>query len=227
MPYVAALGDIFELTTVSQDSTAPNSQVGLMKTHYIVSVLGATPPTQTQIAIAMDNAQGLAAQMKLWLNNQSLYRGVMVQKIYPIPAGKPAVEFTVANAGAGTAGAQQLPRQSCGLIYATTAKAGRAFRGRNYLPFPAAALQNATLDQPSAAAVAILGGVATILYGTFVVSVGGVLTTLTPIIFHRKANKAGTTVANGYDPILNFGGRLLWATQRRRGDYGRQNNSPI
>jgi hypothetical protein len=226
MSYIPIVNDILLLQVVTLDNGPPNSQLGLMNMHLLVTATGGGQSvTQFQIATYYDQTLGLGGVIKTWLNNQASYRGMLVQKVWPLP--KPMFEFSDAAAGAGTSGAQQLPRQTAGLLYYQTALAGRAFRGRNYVPFGGTALQHATSDQPSAAALVILNAIATSLGATYTINPGGSTITVTPVIYHPKGYGKPPANLHTTTGITFSAARTQWATQKRRGDYGRQNTAPF
>jgi hypothetical protein len=118
----------------------------------------------------------------------------------------------------GTAAGNPIPNQVSGIITKTTAFAGRANRGRTYVPFPAASFNLAPNDTPTAAYVALLDALGIVLFAPMALTLGADTVNVTPVLFHRRT---------GFNtPITNFRSRQLWATQRRRGNYGTANTLP-
>lgn len=123
----------------------------------------------------------------------------------------------------GTAGTKPLPRQTSGIITKGSDARGRANRGRMYIGFPASNDSRPTLDQPTAdyivrlASLAGLCGIANDL--TVTVGAGSVTTRM---VIQRPVAAPATGVE-----CTRFVARSAWATQRRRGDYGRPNGLPF
>jgi hypothetical protein len=215
-----AVGDILEVITV----IATLDQIGEIVWHAQVSALVAGTPTDFSVAFYVD-AQ-LQAHWKPILSNQCTYRGVSCRILNRIPTL--AANYQNANAGLGTAVGFSLPKQTCGLIKWTTGNAGRAFRGRSYIPFPPATFDGAD-GTPTGPYLAALTANQGPFWGSGPVNVteGGNIGTIVPGIYHRKAALVPPPLARTITPISNFVVRPLWATQRRRGDEGRKNLAPF
>lgn len=190
------------------------SQASANVFHFLVGVVGGLPATDQDFANTFDAA--IASLYKLVLNNNAAYRGVLAQIIFPLPV-RVAVQ-TAASAGAGTGGATAQPKQVSGLTSWYTAVAGRSGRGRTYWPFPPTAFDIAD-GTPSASYVTAIDNIASAIQGFTLVSTGGRTANVTPSIYHR-----GT---GGTQSITVRLSRTQWATQRRRGGYGRLNISPV
>lgn len=128
--------------------------------------------------------------------------------------------FTDFNRAGGTTAEDSLPTQVCGIITKNTGIIGRANRGRSYIPFPGRDRQN-NIGNPSAAylnQLDIIGGTLfSILTGVSSLTANAV--TLVPMVTHLPG-----PLNRG--PITGFIVRRRWATQRKRGDYGRPNAVP-
>jgi hypothetical protein len=121
--------------------------------------------------------------------------------------------------GFGDNAGDALPRQTSGIISLVTALGGRKNRGRVYVPFPSET-DNAIAGHPTAGYVTALGDLAAILTGPYIgVGAGGNTNDLQPVILHR--------VDGSVTPITGHFERSFWATQRRRGDFGRPNTGPF
>lgn len=191
-----------------------NEQTSINVRHLRVDTVSGTGATPQQLADALSN--GIGTVLKPLLSSGATFRGAGVRVIWPLPV---TVE-TLSNAGngLGAAGGTAQARQTCGLISLRTPLAGRANRGRFYVPFPGGN-DNAIGAIPSTTYqtnLAVLMGylVATVTAGTVPNT-----NNFVPIIWHRQA-KFSTDITSG--TINN-----KWATQRRRGSYGRPNSSPI
>lgn len=205
------VGDFYRVTHVCQQA----EQIGLMVSHWRVGSLVVPGPTDEEVAKTMDTLFG--ATIKALVSTQTTYRGTLAQKVFPLPVLARAQSTLIP--GPGTAVGNTLPRQTAGLIWLSTAIAGRAGRGRKYAPFPAAGDDQAD-GTPTADYRIRLLTLAT-LFGepqTIVGVLGNA--NVVPCIWHR-ANPA-------LSPLITTSGiRTVWATQRRRGSFGRPNTSPI
>lgn len=174
------------------------------------------------IAVAGTGADFSAALTYLWstyrphwralVNNNCRVARISIQKVFPLPRGAAAYDDTSATDGTG--GADPIPAQVSGIITRFTALAGRKYRGRVYIPFPATVF-NATDDTPSAAYVTALDLFADDITGTDEIGAGGNTFQMQSCIFHRADNTS--------TPTLNWRSNKKWATQRRRGNYGQPN----
>jgi hypothetical protein len=162
------------------------------------------------------------ANLKACLSTSATLVGAKLSAVWPPPR---ALGGIVTEGAVGTGGAGTLPGQVSGIIKNVTIVAGRAYRGRYYMPFPYAAAVD-TDNTPVAGYVTKLNNFAV----QFVANISAMPVATTynfnPVIYHRKAGKAGLPLANSFDFIANTIGEKLWATQRRRGDFGRL-NSPL
>jgi hypothetical protein len=201
-----AIGDIYKV----RFACMLGSQLGLNIRHYrtVAEPLGPVPVSA--IADAFDFE--FAPLYKPLLVDNAEYLGVGVQLIVPAP---PQLEsFVVIRRGFGLAAGDPLPTQVSGLISLRTAFAGRRFRGRSYIPFPPE-IYNDETGTPTAPYNTALAALA--LEQTQELTVTFVLqsTTLRPVIFHRTTSTSTDVTA----AIPRDG----WATQRRRGIFGRAN----
>jgi hypothetical protein len=210
MPIVLAPGDIVEVTPVCQDS----EQISENKTHWIVS---ANPGgfTDQAVAAAFDAANGVL--FKPILAPLSIYYGTSVQRISPLP--KRVLVSSKAAQGPGTSVNPQLPRQTALVVPFKTAFPGKQQRGRMYLPFPPA-VGNINGGIPALGYLVNAQAIAT-AYSNFI-TFGALLVTVTlsPVVFHRKTN-----TFDFINPTTSLNQK--WATQRRRGSYGRPNVPPF
>lgn len=158
------------------------------------------------------------------LSNIAEYRGVQASIEDKIP--QPSLVISNTNPGNGTAGAIGLPRQTCGLIGFTTPFRGVQYRGRWYIPFP-----SATDDQgdgtPTAGYEVRIANITGLFGATnFFPGTGSAAAAIVWSIRHGVPKKlppplTPTTQITGYTASSK------WATQRRRGSFGRQNTVPL
>lgn len=216
------VGDVV-LARIWCDTGAGGGQASCNVLHYIVAAIGAIPANDLDVATTLDTL--VHTDFKACLCSEAAYRGVQAQILNPLPpnAAKYLAQFTIANTGPGTSGVAIMPPQVCGLISIQTANAGQAYRGRTYLPWPSTTDDTGT-GTPNTPYLANAVAVSNVISSGLAVSASGRTATLVRIILHRKG-KNGTTP--GPSPVTNASVAAKWATQRRRGDYGRQNRSPI
>lgn len=191
-----------------------DEQVAYLRRHWTVSAIVGATGTMENLALALSAA--VAPSYKGLMVNGASYRGTFVQRV----SGSAPFELpvtSISGQGVGTAGATALPKQACGLISFYGASIGRRFMGRQYTPFPATADDTGS-GIPTAGYVTKLDTLAATLIST--VEVPGVGdTTLVPVLWHEDLGNASQ--------IFISRQRLRWATQRKRGDYGRTNPAPL
>ena len=133
-----------------------------------------------------------------------------------------AVEYSTSVSGFGTGGSVALPGQVAGLVSFGSATMGKRGEGRNYVPFP-----------PSAANE--LNGSPTATYITNLQALGTMMTSTIPC---PNIDSSGTGALNAIlrstpgspttgAPITRFSVPTVWATQRRRGGFGKFARSPF
>jgi len=198
-------------------------QTALIQSHFWVSAFTGVGCTDADLAHALDAVVGPA--LRNFMTDAAAYYGMLVQKIFPAPAAAHVIDQT--SAGPGSAGTGTLPGEVAGLTKCGTSLAGRAFRGRMYVPYPDHA--NLTTDQTelTTSGVGLMGAVTTPMYSPVTVTGGGGLSQFSPVVWHRKANKAGTTTPNSFTLVTGITLELLVATQRRRSARGRPNTPPV
>lgn len=210
MPTPLALNDVCRLRIACYSA----NQQGINVTHWKVTSVTGASQTDAQVAAAFDST--LAPRYKAAISAEARYRGVSFQRILPIPATFPQTVTT--NDGVGSVAGHMMSTQTSGILSSQTEFAGAKYRGRVYIPFPSEG-SNDTDGLPNAAYVTLIEDIGDELFTTIVVSVGGDSVTLTPVIYHRAT---GTTTK-----VDNFIARQKWATQRRRGSYGKTNPTPF
>jgi len=205
---MAAVGDVYQVKLYS----LLGQQAGINVLHYSVTTLGGTGASDFEIGQAM--AAALPTTYKALLSASASYRGLGIRKILPTLSIE---TYNVTAQGAGGVAGEALPKQISGLITLRTTVPGRAFRGRVYVPFPGEG-DNDTDQTPTAGYITRLGNFAGTLITT--VTAGGANSNQLRLgVFHRVGG--AITVCN------DTTARDRWATQRRRGDYGRTNILPI
>jgi hypothetical protein len=198
---------------------------GSVNTIYwqVTAVLG-DPTTDLNAAEALDNRMG--PFFRALMPSTAEYDGVTCQVVRT-----PAVTAQVARAaaGAGTGGAIAMPRQVTSLVSFLTENAGRKYRGRVYLPFPP--IDAATPEGLMTAAYALLIAQwsaelsATIAFANHLTGATGQVSVNKVIMHFLKKGQAGPPEPPTV--ITNIKPGELFATQRRRGSFGRTNASPV
>jgi hypothetical protein len=209
--YTPVLGDVLEAKLFCYESTS--SQVSVNVLHYVVTSVLVGGVDMQGLVNAIDAAFALDYQNAI--SAKATYYGAQLAKIWPLP--RTEVSQTNASAGAGLLDNTLLPTQVSLVCTKRTGLAGRAFRGRFYLPFPPVNAVTANGGVATAYATAVsplFNDLRTVLN----VPLGGAATTLFPVVWHRAAHT--------YTPILTVHSNAEWGNQRRRGDYGRINAIP-
>lgn len=165
----------------------------------------------------------IATGAKALLSTDATYRGVSSCVISRIP--RPQAQIISTQQGPGGAAPPDLPRQVSGLISWITTLAGRAYRGRTYWPFPATGM-NQTDGIPTTAYQTSLGNLANAILSlqnfSNLASTGTIQCELA--LFHRARIPQPFVPPT---PITGYLIRPRWATQRRRGSFGRSNTAPF
>jgi len=206
-----AVNDIIVVQTVAQDG----SQVAVLNRYWFAeNTIGPGSVTFTNVADFFDVFNG--TNLPPILANTAGYVETRVRRIFPANTDQWGVINS--NAAVGTAGAVGLPKQTCGLVKFITADLGHHGSGRSYMPFPAVA-SNETVGQPTAGYVADVGDWALgFTTDPTTITVGAASLILQPVLWDRAAS------AKRF--ITGFQVSTDWATQRRRGAFGRTNRVP-
>jgi hypothetical protein len=187
-------------------------QVAINTLHYYVLAVTGTGATLQEIASGFMADVNVAYKGTQTPN--STFRGTGARNMTP----PRTLEFTsIAGTGVGTVAANELPRQVTALFNFRTFLAGKKERGRIYLPFVPATFADGAGNGTAAATTAYTALLTAMLINRVIVGAGG-NTTLTQVIRHAD----GTTSAV---QTHTYTGRF--ATQRRRGNYGRLNIVPL
>lgn len=196
--------------------TLLGSQLGITQCHFVCN--GETGNSAFDEDFRDYLSLNTSAKFKDCLNNNANHRGISVWRIWPLP--KPVPIISTAGAGNGTGAGDPLPKQVSGIIKKKTSQAGRAYRGRMYIPFPSEGNNDPTQGRPNGAYIALLSLFALTIEPQITVGAGPDTAILKSCIVH--ASVPGT-----FNYITEFDEPPYWATQRRRGDYGPQNVAPF
>lgn len=192
------------------------NQVSMSPFHFLVAATAPPAPTDLECAVFFDGT--FSPLYQALLSTAANYRGTSCQIIFPLPVR--VAQASVAGLVAGTVGGNPLPTQTSGIVKFRTVSAGRAFRGRTFVPFPGGNA-NGVSGLPTNIYVGNLNALlAAIVPGPLVVvSGGGGTATLKLVIYHRKLHTN--------DVVTDGASEQKWATTRRRGSFGRPNSLPF
>lgn len=189
-------------------------QVGInIRNGFLTGVTGGGL-TDAQITAAFSSLLSLAYRPLLSANAR--YIGCTIQDLQNVPQ-EPAVIATD-GAGDGLVSGDPLPKQTAGLITLRATTGGRHGHGRLYVPFPGED-DNSTVGKPNLTYMDKLITLGIFWSSPVTITIGGASVTINPVIRNRLN---GDTVN-----VTSFVAQDRWATQRRRGDFGRQNPIPF
>lgn len=211
-----ASGDILQ---VRIGSYTPN-QEGLNILHYKVGILTTGGATLQEIATTLDGLMSIP--YPAWLAIGSRYAGVGVTNITP----PRTVEYTsVVNDSPG-AGIGMVPTQVSGLVQIKTFLGGASNRGRIFPPFPGADGVAATGGM-NAMGLARLGAIAAAIPVTdTIVGMTG-STQIVLVVLHSTTTYPGGVATPTPTNAVSLKAIPAYATQRRRGQFGRLNAAPF
>lgn len=150
----------------------------------------------------------IQVELTACMANEATFSQVTMQKVLPLPVGAPA--FSTSLPIIGSEASDLLPRQVCGMITKRSVLAGRANRGRMYVPYPGEFESNPD-GNPTPSYVAKLDTLANRLFVPITLVSGPSSIDILPVILNRLP---GTTVG-----IVGWTPRSRWATQRRRNAF--------
>lgn len=201
-----AVGEVFRVTFFCRATDQLAVNVRYFKCGGIVGLT----PTETQVANQMDTV--FAPLYKALLSANADYKGMQIQMIGPGPSRIPI--FVNASVGAGAVAGNVMARQASGIATFKTALAGRANRGRIYVPFPSVA-DDTALGHPSAGYLTNLTALADAMTNSQFYGPAGSQIQADWSIKHAGGLTTQFILTNRANP--------KWATQKRRGDYGKPN----
>lgn len=207
------VGDLVKAQIVTFDT----NQVGLNTLWFLVGSVGGSPATDQDLASALDPI--ISPLIAPLLNDNAEYRGIRAQ-VYVALTAKPKWVDVIANVGAtsGTGGSTAMAKQVAGITSWYTNYPKQANRGRTYWPFPSTIADTGD-GVPSVAYINALNAIASAIRTFTSVSAGGRTAAFAQVLVHRKA--IGTN-----SNIIAYLNRANWATQRRRGAFGRPQGTP-
>jgi hypothetical protein len=208
---MANVGEVYEYRIYCTAGTQTSINVRHLK---LISFTG-TPPVESSFPASLVTLYQTAyvALMQAGSN----FAGISVTKVDPAPLG---VTFVSLGGTAGGVAGDPLPTQCSGLITLRALTGGRHGRGRVYIPFPSEA-SSTTSPQPTPVAgyMTSLTTLSALFVNTILFGAVGNQWTAFPGVYER-ATRIFHTMATAT-------GIPKWATQRRRGSFGRPNSPPF
>jgi len=211
MAWTIANNDYLEVTIFC----VQGEQVGVNVVHFQVgSIVG----TFTAEELADEYSNYVAAAYKAWLSDTANFQGVKLRLVGE-EGIMPAPVYSAGGGGVGTGGAL-MPRQVAGLIRKRREAQGPSGRGRVYAPFPG--LEDHDLGALSADGQTRLGAIRAVLFGNpapiaLTPGASGACN-FTPVMYTRASNTFSLVIRSEISS--------QFATQKRRGYFGRPNALP-
>lgn len=218
MAWLPRAGDLIECRFYCWH--AGSSQIGINTVKFRIATVGpSTPPGQPLESrdLATAISARVAPKYKALLDSSAEYLGLSMQ-VWPSRAV--IADWTKEGAGAGTVVGNDAPTQASGLISLRTNLAGGSGRGRIYPPFPSVT-SNGADALPIAGYVTALDELAGVFLGpeAFVVDPDLIDVSLWGFLAKKVPEPVVKDLTNAF-------GVRKWATQRRRGSFGRKNEIP-
>lgn len=194
------------------------AQIGINTIYYLVTSLAGTVTDQM---CAAQISTVTSPFYKNLMGTNAMFSGVGVSIMFGTGLTQQTSQyFTNADSGVGTVASNQTPLQASYVISLKTGLASRHGRGRIYPPFPPSSFATADGLMTAAGQVALQLLAAQIQTPVAVVS-GANTATLTPTV------RGVTGGLAAFVTVQQAVGRQAFATQRRRGQFGRLNLPPV
>lgn len=214
MARIDVVGDIARVTLALM---YPDSQI---EENNICFKAGTVGGSDTRASLGAAVYGQWKASFLLTVSPTTVMHGWKVSILNALP---PPAPVFAAPGDVGTGSEYNVPTQTRPILSWQTAQAGRAFRGRLFLPTPTIDFVSAP-GFPTAAYLAIANA-----FGSAVLpNVGVSGTTWTPVIAHRRVISVGPPKVISWtsDAIIARIARGEFGTQRKSGNYGRTNTEP-
>ena len=206
-----AIGDVLTVDNLN----SMGNQLGVFTRKFKVVAITGQGLTLGEIAVGFEGTY--APLTTALMSAAALHRGHRTAIIWP-PVHITASAYSNDNGGAGLVAGDTMAKQVSGLVSHYDGLGGPRHRGRCFIPFPSET-DNDPNGLPIAGYVTRLAALSADWNTVKVYGAAGNTISLQPVLFH-KADQTTTNI------ILNTS-RGRWATQRRRGDYGRTNAFPV
>lgn len=208
MAFIIQHTDMLQLTVF----TAYKNQVGINRFYYqATSSVGLTADAQ---AMADAIVPAIQIDYAAAMSSEAYFAGVKLQPAGDGPAYEPVYSSEVED---GAIAGDPLPGQITGLTTWRTELAGARHRGRTYWPFPAET-DNIVTSVPSVGYQGQINALSTKMQ---------TLTVTADATEWLLALHIWSEVDAVYREVTAYTVRPKWATQRRRGDFGRANILPF
>lgn len=214
--YLPAIGDLLQFRVCCYTP----SQIALNIVHYKVVAVTGVGLNLDEFAVWADLAW--KAGYKALMGSPSKWRGVGVQNLMP---ARTREYSSIAGDGVGTAGTTMAPTQTSWLIRLRGALAGRKGVGHVYPGFPGGTFLNAAGEQTAPGLAAITNVAAN--FGPQLIAEAGVNTSTLDMQIRNADTDIPVPKTPTSTPVYQLYPAPLWATQRRRGDFGKQNLPPF
>lgn len=206
-----AVGDILEVKIACYC----RDQLALNLVHCRMTVIPGAAPTYPKLA---EGAESIwAVSVKAAINSEADFLGVTIRSVYPAPLGQEYISTLLAGTGGGAG--DVLPLQVTGIVTKRTLAPGRKYRGRMYVPFPGEG-DSAVTGKPNAGYLTKIDALSSILKSAATATAWGAGVTGEWIVY-RRTTPLDSRAISGTTNQPKF------ATQRRRGSYGRPNARPF
>lgn len=221
MPLVTN-GDVYKIRAFCYDT--PLTQVCINSIYHVITGVGAGSTVLQDSYLSAISAL-FGAWYKPLMGATAGYRGASLQLVsgalpYPVPI------TSITGNGAGTAAGNNLPLQVSYVVSLPTALSGKHYRGRIYPGFPPASFSDVNGAMNAGGQAAIATFAANFLGATSITITGYTITGLWAVRAFIKGHPPAPNVI-AYNSVTTPIGQPRWATQRRRGQYGRINNLPF
>jgi len=204
-------GDVVQCRFVHK---GPTGEEAFVIMNYVIGTI--TGGTITDQDFANQASMFYSTLIVTIMPNSCDYDGVEVS--LPTRSPIPATVTSTLGHGAGASGTQVANTQAAALISLYSSLSGQRNRGRSYLPFLTATFIDVT-GFPTSGFLTLLQIIAAAFAAFQGFTVGGASATFNQVIYHRLTKL--------WTYVFNWVAQQKFATQRRRGNYGRNRTPPI
>jgi hypothetical protein len=209
--FLVQIGDYQEVSMY----VGQQQQLAINRLQYLIASV--TGPAQGADVFALAFFNYISPFLHPCMTSLAEFINVGVRRLVPAPVTVEQLASPPAPV-AGSGGTSPLPGQVAGLLTKRTGLAGRKNRGRIYVPFPDQVHVNFNTNFPIAAYLADLNTLALQLKSPITFIAAGTTYTCDLQLYHRATKT--------FTPTSDVISRPRFATQRRRGNYGRVNVAP-
>jgi len=208
-------GDIVRLVVYTKIA----DQAGLNVLHYQVIEAAGTGAFDMSLMGDSWAANSLPAKYRTALNESAEYLGIGLRRVWP----EESIEFIYeSGGGVGDGAGDALPTQVCGLIRKRSGEPGHGRGGRIYIQF-ASEGDSQGLGAPRVEYLDKLQDLVDGLVAFRNIEVGKTVN----MVMYRYPQTEPEVIERRVTPVERLSVQAKWATQRRRGAYGRPNVLPV